>query len=182
MKDLQKLSEQTGIPMELFKKALGVRVEHQESHLVMTVDEASVAYRNAEIGHDSKAEKATLAEWNKLSMQQVIAAHTIREVQIAWQNSPDDSKARKAAWSKWKKFSLEQVAAARSVDSARFAYENAPNDRKVKKIALAEWNKLSLERVNAARVIEQVENAYKNAPNGSRAQKAALRKMYELFQ
>ncbi len=92
MKDLEALSQKTGIPIVSFKEALSISLE---PCLATTVDEAKKAYAHTSIG--SEAKKAALAKWNELSMKEVNSATTVDEAKKAYNRAPGGSETEEAA-------------------------------------------------------------------------------------
>jgi hypothetical protein len=123
VKNLEALSERTGLPTTLFKKAIGIS---SGLCLAETISEAKDAYENAP---NDKAKRVALMKWNRLSLKEIAAAKTIVEIQIVYRNTRTGSKAREAAFAKWDELCT-------TIDEAMDVYRDAPKDSEAENAAV----------------------------------------------
>lgn len=131
MKDLQALSERTGIPEVNFKIALKVQLK---SCAAKTVMEARNEYRNAHEGSEEKA--SAWMRWNELSLIEVKVAKDISETFRAYNNSPDCSEAEAAGATKLNALILEKIAVVTVFDEALDMHIYTLEDSPAQKAAL----------------------------------------------
>jgi hypothetical protein len=115
---VQKVSEETGIPARIFINALAlnkdafpkflgtdqnilsndskdVKTARAKWHSYWAVYDAKVNYHST--AENSEDEKRALDNWNNLALEQAVEASTIEETQRVYEQSPDGSLAQRLA-------------------------------------------------------------------------------------
>lgn len=111
-----------------------------------------------------------------LSLQQIEAATTLKEIKVAHLNAPSD-RTCKESYEKWIKFTQRKIDSATTVEEIR----EVSFDGFDCKMAYPKWVQLSQQEVAVATTIEQIEAAFNRAPGGCKAQVEALLKINTLL-
>ena len=138
MKDLQALSERTGISEVDFKIALNIPLKPCPAK---TIPEARNEYRTTREGGEEKA--AAFMRWNELSLIDVEAAKNIPEILKAYHNSPDYSEAEVRGAEKLNALLLERIATVTKFDEALDLYIDALEGTPAQKASLLKIYELS---------------------------------------
>lgn len=111
-----------------------------------------------------------LRKWNELSLGEVKAAKTIKEIECALKDTLPGSNVESIAQKKLLMFRIE---AAKSAKEAKAIFEEIPVHDEMRQIALKKWNELSWIQVNSAKTLGEAKQSFDDAPPDCKAREVA---------
>ncbi|KKS89742.1 MAG: hypothetical protein UV64_C0001G0001, partial [Parcubacteria group bacterium GW2011_GWC1_43_11b] len=129
------LSEETGIQIGFFERALGIDVQSNLSF--GTLFEAKGAYLFVSAEKRDKCAERIMASWEQLALAKVKNVATFEEAKALRDYSPHGSEARKQAMTK-------MIELASTIVEAEKIYHDVEHRSPLAKQALAKWEELAL--------------------------------------
>ena len=164
-------SEETGIQIGVFERALGIDVQSNLSF--GTLFEAKGAYLFVSAEKRDKCAERIMASWEQLALAKVKNVATFEEAKALRDYSPHGSEARKQAMTK-------MIELASTIVEAEKIYHDVEHRSPLAKQALAKWEELALEQVKLISTLEEGKRAYDSSPSCGEAKEQALAKWEEL--